>query len=156
MVKEKETRFTVSTTGVGRKDYSLDVEFSVEPIVRSYQSSYVYDEVYALTGGQTRTIDIPVSTGYVRLLYDFLLSCPANVLLGFIVQSVEADGTVNNIFEKVGYQRIEHRHDRGAPIFNMIRVTITNYSDLDLTSVALNLTGISMTTDQYYLEVSAS
>jgi hypothetical protein len=37
-----ERTFTVPTTGVGRKDYSLQTEFSVQPYIRSHQMPILY------------------------------------------------------------------------------------------------------------------
>jgi hypothetical protein len=41
-------RYTVKTEGVGRVDYSLMVEHSTEPTVRSYQSNYNHSEVISV------------------------------------------------------------------------------------------------------------
>jgi len=155
VAKIKMETFSVAVTGVGRKDYSQEVQFSVEPVIRSYQHPYVFDEVYALNAGETRTIDVAIPSDTVVLLYDFLCSCPANVLLGFEVLAIDQDGTVGSIFGKSGYQKVGHHHSRGAPVFRTIRIILTNYSDLALSSVAVSLHGVYTSEQQYYMRVAA-
>ena len=156
MAKIKQESFAISVTGVGRKDYSQQVEYSVEPIVRSYQNAYVFDEVYAVQAGQTRTIDVNIPADTVVLLYDFLASIPSNRLIGFQVLAIDvAGGLANSIFGKAEYQRVEHHHSRGAPVFLVIRLVLTNYCDVDL-DINVSLAGVYTGVQEYHQLVAAS
>lgn len=153
MAKIRQQTFNVTATGVGRKDYSQQVEYSVEPVVRSYQSSYVLDEVYTVGASSTRTIevDIPVST--VVLLYDFLASCTANKLLGFKVSAIDSAGVTSAIFSKHAYQKIEHHHSRGAPVLAKIEIELINVCDTAI-DIYVTLVGIVTGIKEYYQTVS--
>jgi hypothetical protein len=159
VAKTKLESFNVAVAGVGRKDYSQDVQYSVEPIIRSYQLPYVLDEVYTVGAGQTRTIDVSIPSQQVGnrhysvvLLYDFLASCLANALIGFQVQAVDADGTVGSIFNKSGYQKVEHHHSRGAPVFRTIRIILTNYHSVAL-DINVSLHGVYTSREEYFMTV---
>lgn len=145
--------FTVTPTGVGRPDYSQNVEYSVEPIVRSMQTPYVHEDVYALLAGETRTVDVAIPSGMVVLLYDFLMSCPANVLLSFQIQTIDADGTVNTAFFKSAYQKVEHHLIKGVPVFQAIRLILTNQGEIALTNVEVSCVGIQLTQQEYYQRI---
>jgi len=155
MAKIKVETFTVPVTGVGRRDYSQDVQLAVEPTIRSYQEPYTFQEVYVLNAGQTRTIDIDIPSGQVVMLYDWLCCCPANVLLSFEGQTIDQDGTVNSVFHKAGYQKVDHHLPRGVPVFRTIRLIITNYSTLNLTDVEVSLAGSQMSQEEYYMRLMA-
>jgi len=146
--------FTVTPTGVGRKDYSLQAEYSVEPIVRSYQNPYVLDEIYSVLANSSRTIDVAIPADTVVLLYDFLASVPRNCLLGFEVDAIDvAGGLANAIFSKAEYQRVEHHHSRGAPVFLTIRIILTNYCSFAV-DVSVSLAGVYTGVQEYYQRVA--
>lgn len=146
--------FAVTATGVGRKDYSQQVEQSVEPIVRSYQSPYVLDEVYVVGAASTRTINVTIPTDTVVLLYDFLASQTgaANVV-GLQVYAVDATGLANSIFSKFGVQAVEHHHSRGAPVFQQIRIVLTNPGAQ--ATIYVTIAGIMTGVEEYYQEVAS-
>jgi len=151
VAKIKTETFTVTKTGVGRRDYSQEVQFSTEPIVRSYQNSYVHDEVYTLAAGQTRTIDVAIVGNTVVLLYDFLLSAPINGLLTFEVQAIDQAGVVASIFRKSDYQKVAHHHSRGAPVFRTIRLILTNHCDVDIANAQVTINGIYTSDTEYHM-----
>lgn len=153
MAKIRQQTFTVVATGIGRKDYSQQVEVSVEPIIRSYQDSYVLDEVYTVDASSSRTIDITIPTDTVVLLYDFLASLTANRLLGFQVLALDSAGVASSIFSKRGYQKVEHHHSRGAPVFLQVRIILTNHCDEDVT-VYVTLVGIITGVEEYYQRIA--
>ena len=72
---------TVPALGVGRKDYSTNVEMSVEPLIRSWQEEYQFYDTFVVPAGYsvTREIDIPTQT--VVMMYDVYLSTTLNALL---------------------------------------------------------------------------
>ena len=154
MATQKKENFAVAATGVGRKDYSQQVEQSVEPIVRSYQNAYVHDEVYSVLAGQTRIIDVQIPSDTVVLLYDFLASTLSNRLIGFGVSAIDAvGGLVNPIFLKSGYQAVPHHHSRGAPVFMTIRLTLTNYCTIDI-DISVTLAGVYTGVQEYHQQVA--
>lgn len=152
MARIRQQTFPVTATGVGRKDYSQQVEYSVEPVVRSYQSSYVLDEVYTVSASSTRTINVAIPISTVVLLYDFLASCTANRLLGFQVYALDTTGLVSSIFSKHGYQKVEHHHSRGAPVFAQIRIVLSNTCDTPV-DVYVTIVGIVTGVEEYYQRV---
>lgn len=149
VAKTKQEIFTVVPTGVGRKDYSEQVEYSVEPVVRSYQNAYTHDEVYTVPAGTTRTIDVAIPSNTVVLLYDFFASIFSNRLIGFEVRAVDvAGGLANPIFSKAEYQCVEHHHSRGAPVFLIIRIILTNYCPVNL-DISVSLAGVYTSVEEY-------
>lgn len=154
MAKIRQQTFPVTATGVGRKDYSQQVESSVEPIVRSYQDSYVLDEVYVVNGLSTRTINVTIPSDTVVLLYDFLASQTgaANVI-GLQVFAIDATGLASSIFSKFGIQDVEHHHSRGAPVFQQIRIILTNTA-VGALSIYVTIAGIITSVEEYYQRVS--
>lgn len=134
-------------------DYSQQVEYSVEPIVRSYQDSYVLDEVYTVSASSSRTIDVTIPVSTVVLLYDFLASCTKNQLLGFQVYALDSAGLASSIFSKHGYQKVEHHHSRGAPVYAQIRIVLTNGCSVAI-DVYVTIAGIVTGVEEYYQTVS--
>lgn len=152
MAKISQITFPVNVIGVGRKDYSQQVEYSVEPIVRSYQDSYVLDEVYTVAANSTRTITVNIPVSTVVLLYDFLASCTANRMIGLQVNAVDTAGLVSSIFSKHGYQKVEHHHSRGAPVLAQIQVILSNDCDTSV-DIYVTLVGIVTGVEEYFQTV---
>lgn len=154
MAKIRQQVFTVTATGVGRKDYSQQVESSVEPIVRSYQDSYVLDEVYAVGALAARTIDVSIPVNTVILLYDFVASqVTAANMMGLQVLALDSAGLASSVFSKFGQQHIEHHHSRGAPVFQRIRIILTNLAAAPVT-MYVTLTGILTSDEEYHQRVT--
>lgn len=153
MAKIRQLTFSVTATGVGRKDYSQQVEYSVEPIVRSYQASYVLDEVYSVDGASSRTIDVTIPTDAVVLLYDFNASQLANNVMNLQVFAIDSAGTASSIFSKYGTQRVEHHHSRGAPVFQTIRIVLTNYA-VGAVSIYVTIAGLYTGVKEYFQTVT--
>jgi hypothetical protein len=152
-----EKSWAITPVGVGRVDYSQNVEFSVEPIIRSYQDVYNYDDTWVLAPLETQvqTINIPGDT--VVLLYDFLFCCVKNILLTVKVESIDMAMVVGTVFDKSGYQRIEHHHTRGVPVFHQFRITVTNHSPteaIDVVGLAVNCMGLYTSRQEYYMLVT--
>lgn len=140
---------------MGRKDYSQQVEQSVEPIIRSYQNSYVIDELYTVNALSTRTITIDIPLETVVLLYDFLASqVDAADILGMQVLAVDSAGNASSIFSKFGIQAVEHHHSRGAPVFKQVRLVLTNTTVAAMT-VYVTIAGIRTSVESYYQRVSS-
>lgn len=154
MAKIRQQTFAVTPTGIGRKDYSQQIEQSVEPIVRSYQQSYILDEVYVVDALSTRTIDVDIPLDTVVLLYDFLASqVDAADVLGLQVYAIDTTGVASSIFSKFGVQQVEHHHSRGAPVFQQIRIVLTNPTGASMT-VYLTIAGIQTSVEEYHQELS--
>lgn len=139
----------VPAKGIGRKDYSSGVEFSVEPVIRSYQSVYSAWDCVTVPAGADLTVDVQIATGYVAIVYDFYAVIPQHTLLGLAVAAVSG-GVVAPIITKQGYGSIMEHLSKGFPLFEMIRFTITNFSDVDL-DVDIGAVGIYTDEDHYYL-----
>lgn len=155
MAKIRQQTFPVIATGIGRKDYSQQVEQSVEPIVRSYQESYVLDEVYVVNGSSTRTIDVSIPTDTVVLLYDFLASqITATNIVGLQVFAIDTTGVPSSIFSKFGIQHVEHHHSRGAPVFQQIRIVLTN-PNVGVMTVYVTVAGMMTSVEEYHQELSS-
>lgn len=154
MARIRQLTFNVPVVGVGRKDYSQQIEYSVEPIIRSYQESYVHDEVYVVDATSTRVIDVAIASETVVLLYDFLASqVDAADILGLQVQAIDTTGQVSTIFSKYGLQQVTHHHTRGAPVFRAIRVTLTNPTGAQML-VYVTIAGIRTGIEEYYQRVA--
>ncbi len=150
-----EQTFAVTPLGIGRRDYSQNVEVSVEPVIRSWETAYTYSVQAMLNPGvtvldlQTRPVD------RVWMLYDFFVSVPANVLLQLDAIAVPITGPEAAFLQEYDYQNIEKHLSRGMPIGKFLsgyRLEITNHSlgallgvytvhgvDMDLTRYQLSL-----------------
>jgi len=133
MVQIKRETFTVTPTGVGRRDFSQNVELAVEPQIRSWQEEYQHFEEIDVEAGDSVTTVIEITAQTVVLVYDFYLSAPRNVLLHMKLEFLTAAGTWALLIEDSGYQIIPINYSRGFPLFRRYRVEITNYSEEDVT-----------------------
>jgi len=129
--------FPVPALGVGRVDYSENVEVGVEPLIRSWESEYRHREDIAVAGGGSTQVEIAIVADTVVILYDFFLSTPRNVLLHMTLEWYDAGPppTWAIFAEKSGYQNVELHLERGVPLFDRYRVTVVNPSPLALATV---------------------
>jgi hypothetical protein len=143
--------FPVTATGVGRKDYSANVEYSVMPLIRSWQSKYVYSELITVPAGAEVTQLITIVTGTVIIVYDVAISAPKNALLRLMVDlwSPLFGGVWNMVLVKLGYQKVDISLRDGFPFFAQYRVKIRNYGSDDLV-VPLNISGIVTDETDYW------
>ena len=135
--------------GVGRKDYSQNVEFAVEPMIRSHQSDYsIYEEI-AVAAGATVTMEIDIEEETVVIVYDFYLSVPANIMIEVHYEFFSAIGTWISFARQSGYQTIPLNFARGWPLFDKYRITITNHDALDVTC-HFSAHGVVTSESEYY------
>jgi len=162
-------RFTVAPTGVGRSDYSQDIQAAVEPLTRSHQQRvswsaryllppYLFGEGYwaaPLTFEDeegTSQLYVPEAPKYC--LYDFSTQVSQNALMenGLAkIEKIEAitDPTVivENIFKVYGYGKSSIRLTKGyicEPGYSYI-VYITCYTEQPSYYVTTNVMGIDDT-----------
>jgi len=155
MVEIGRKTFAVVPTGVGRPDYSQNVEMSVEPQIRSWQEEYKhFEEIDVPANGVPITTGIEITVRTVLIVYNFFLSAPRNVLLHMNLEFLAADGTWGTIIEKSGYQTVPVHYTRGFPLFRRYRVTITNYGDVAVTC-RFSAHGIVTEENIYYGEIVA-
>jgi hypothetical protein len=143
----------ITPTGVGRKDYSEMVEQSVEPLIRSYQEEFhAVLTILNVPPGGTITVDVPITSKYVAILYNFNVAVYRNVLIGLVVSAVAVDGTVAPVITENKYQRIKATLARGFPFFRTIRVAVSNYGDVAL-DFDFHCNGIYTSEEEYYLTI---
>ncbi|MBA7641912.1 hypothetical protein ES703_49598 [subsurface metagenome] len=133
MVQISRKSFTVTTEGVGRPDYSMNVELAVEPQIRSWQTEYKHAEDIAVPAYSSVTREIDIEAKTVILIYDFYISVPRNIMLHLDVDFFTATGTWESMTDKSDLQTVEIHYVRGFPLFDKYRITITNYSGFDIT-----------------------
>jgi len=133
MVEIGRITFTVVPTGVGRPDFSQNVELSVEPQIRSWQQEYQHFEEIDVPAGDTVQTVIEITSQTVVIVYDFYLSAPRNVLLHMKLEFLTAAGTWALLMENSGYQIVPIKYAKGFLLFRRYRVEITNYSEEDVT-----------------------
>ncbi len=152
MVQVSRTTFTVTPEGVGRPDYSINVEYSVEPTIRSYQRPY-YDvqEIEDWLPGEARTINIRIPTKSVVIATDFCVSVPANILIQLEVYAVQ-EALVGLVVNKRGYGNVSQSLVKGFPFFETIRFVVTNNSNLTLDGF-FYVVGFYTSETEYYLEI---
>lgn len=94
MALNQKSTTTVSATGVGRKDYSQNVEFSVEKEIRSLQERFFYS--YQFTG--LTTLAFPdVYESLLQFLVDGALQNEAPSQKPWLFYLIEATGHVNSL-----------------------------------------------------------
>lgn len=144
----------VQSWGTGRKDYSENVEYSVEPVIRGPQTQYTYyEEFLNVAAGASSTVDIDITADTVVILYDFYLSSIANVLLDFNIFAIGTDGSVATVFRDRGFQSIYHPIPSGFPFFNTYRLGYTNNSEI-LIDLIFTVAGLYTSEDEYYLTIT--
>jgi hypothetical protein len=128
MAKIREQNFLVSPTGVGRLDYSQDIQKSVEPVVHSWQETYEDLFTFPLLPGATNTVTVNIDAAYMLLLYEFYLSCyPASDIY------LEIDGfpsfppiVLYTALSKIGYQYIDIKLEKGIDLRDRYQPVVTN------------------------------
>lgn len=140
-------------TGVGRKDYSQNVEFAVEPQIRSWQSEYRHFTYLDIPAGSTVVTEIDIVEKTVVMLYDAYLSAPINSMLRLKLDFFSVTGTWELITDKTDLGTVEIYYARGFPLFDKYRITVTNYGGADLTgpnAVPFSAHGIVTSEEEYY------
>jgi len=126
-VEEKRT-FSVTPVSVGRKDYSANVEQSVEPLILSWQQEYKAYKEITVNANTEVTTEVEIEAATVVIVYDFYLSTYSNVLLDARLDFLEADGVTWSPFAaKWGTRTVEIHITRGWPLFKKYRITIKNW-----------------------------
>jgi len=138
--------------GVGRKDYSLGVEFSVEPVIRSYQSAYSEWDYVTVPAGADLTVDVAIPTGHVAIVYDFFASFPNLTLLEMKVRAVSG-GVVGEVGAKSGYGSVIIHLPKGFPFDEIVRFVLHNYAAFDV-DVDIGAVGIYTDLEHYTLTVA--
>jgi len=115
----------VEQWGIGRPDYSVNVEKSVQPIIRSWEEiASLALSITNLASGDTVTYNTG-QLDYTHFITNGALTADANVLLELKIYAMP-ENTL--IIPGKGYQRIEFKSDATIPIDN-IKLTITNHGD---------------------------
>lgn len=144
---------TVESKGTGRKDYSMNIEYIVEPTIRSYQQMYRYFAEWTdVDPYSVNPVDVAITSDTVTFVYDFRASTWANVLLGLKIEAIGTDGLVATIAQQTGDGSIYINIPAGFPFFKTIRYTVYNYSDKWL-DVDVSMNGMYTSEKQYYLRV---
>lgn len=141
--------FPVIARGIGRKDYSTATEVSVEPVISSWQSVYLFYKQVIVPAGGSLVTDVEVELDQVVLLYDFFASIPANRLIRLVVEAVDPLGITAPTVDETAYQTIETHISKGYPFFKIIRFTTYNYGDVDEKYFRIGCAGLYTTKEQY-------
>jgi hypothetical protein len=150
MPETERSTFTVTPTGVGRKDYSQDVQVQVEPIIRDYQSKYNSGLIeLTVDANNSNQQEIEFETGYVYVLYDFFCSIPRNSLIRLKVDIYSAAGNWITIIDQYGYQNVITQLLKGFPMATKYRVTVYNYCP-DEVDARFSAHGIRTEETRYY------
>ena len=155
MVEIRRTTYSVTTTGVGRADYSKNVEQSVEPLIRSYQSEYNYNNTVNIGPGAEQIVEVSLPSGYVVLIYDFYVTNPNNVLVGVIMEFLTATGAWYFFTAKQDMITVSINLAKGWPVFNKYRFRITN-NGLGAADFDISAHGIKTAETEYYGSVVVS
>ena len=130
----------VKAKGVGRKDYSETTEFSVQSVIRSYQQVYNYWETVTVGAGATVVKDIPITSKYVALVYDFYASMPQSHLFRMTITAISGPIT-GVVATKNGYGSIYIQLSKGFAFFQTIRFTLQNFgafsSDITIGAIGI-------------------
>jgi len=145
----------VAAAGIGFPDYSRGISTQVEPLIRSSDDQYAFNEwdEQPVANGATGTFDLLVPTGGVVLAYDFYSSITCEGLQEMRVRAVDATGLVTATFiRKIGYGLVQEHLSRGYPIFGRVRFMITNRTGANQT-FSFGASGVRTSKESYYLQV---
>lgn len=126
MAETSRVSYPISTVGVGKADYSSNIEQSVEPLIRSYQSEYDYINTVTIGPGATQTIEVTLPANVVCLIYDIYVTNPNNVLVDVLMEFLAATGGWFWFAAKQAMMTVEIHFTKGWPLFNKYRFNITN------------------------------
>lgn len=127
MTRTNTTVFTATPTGTGRTDYSQDVQKTVEPITQSWQETYKDYQAFTLNVGESATIETPIPSPYMILLYNFYLSCyPASDIELHVQYFHTSFQSWNDIVAKQANQTIDVLLEKGFPFLGKYRIISTN------------------------------
>jgi hypothetical protein len=149
VARTKTETYAITTTGVGRVDYSQDVQKSVEPITTSWQSQYKEYDQFSVLGLSTVTRDYLLNQGYVVMVYDYYLSSPSNVAIELAVDMYSALGNWLEIAHKIANQYVDLNIAKGWPFFNKWRIRVINANVLPI-DCYFSAHGITTTETEYY------
>jgi len=141
----------VESWGTGRADYSRNVEFSTEPLIRGPQTQYsLYREYLNTAANSNATVSIDTGADVVVMLYDTYLVANKNVLIEIELEAKGTGGSYATIFKHDGYQIIHHPMQRGFPVFQEYRYTYYNKSSEEI-DLLLTINGLYTAEKEYYL-----
>ena len=141
--------FTVEKIGIGRADYSAGIEFSVEPVIRSYQDVYSYWDTLTVAPGSSEIKDVAISLGYMVLLYDFFATHPTNQMISLSVYTVAA-GVAGRVVEESKHGSISKHLSKGFPFFETVRFKVENMGE-DVLDINIGTMGIITSREEYFL-----
>lgn len=151
------TTFNVATRGIGRKDYSGATEVSVEPVITSYQSVYIYSATTVdVPAGESVTIDVEVPLAQVVLLYDVFVSVPSNHLIRLVLQSIDEEGNIITDIDITAYQKIIKHFLKGDSFFKTIRFILYNYGDEVEEDFVFGCSGLYTSLEEFYMTLGES
>lgn len=128
MAKIRQQTFAVAATGVGRVDYSTDVQRLVEPIAYNWQESYQDFAILNLLAGETGTVTVNIAPLDTIILYEFYLSCyPASdIYLEIDTGAAIPPYLFGPSVIKTGNQYIDVKLSKGIPIAAMYQALVQN------------------------------
>lgn len=147
---------TISTAGTGRRDYSTNIEYMVEPLIRSYQSVYTLKLDFAgVPSGAALIQQESLAANNVIMLYNFNISASSNHLFRATIRVVAANGTTLLMVHRWAYGSFSQIIPRGFPFANAIRVAVTNYSS-DTQDYIFSCSGLETDETIYVLQSDLS
>ncbi len=141
--------FEFESRGVGRKDYSMATEKTVEPVITSWQSLYSYHKDIALWANSWNIEDIAVPLDQVVFIYDAWCTIPSNRLQRLILQGVDSVGAIETVIDVTRYQTIHEVILKGFPFFKTIRVITYNYANEIESNQHIALLGMYSSLSEY-------
>lgn len=154
MVEVGRTAYSVAVAGIGRADYSKNIEQSVEPLIRSYQSGYHYNNLVPIGAGVEQIIEVPITSGFVELIYDIYVTNPNNVLVGVIMEFYTAAGTWAFFVAKQAMMTVDIHMAKGFSVFGKYRFRILNTGAAADFNISVH--GIQTAETQYFGSVVAT
>lgn len=150
MAETSRKTFDVDPTGIGRRDFSQNVEQSVEPLIESWQEDYLYNVALGVPAFSAATHEIDITQDTVVMIYDLFLSTPLNVLLAIHVEAY-VNGVWTHMAYMESYQTVKIHLSRGFPLFDKYRITITNNSTTLALTCYFSSHGIVTEEDFYFM-----
>jgi hypothetical protein len=144
--------------GTGRRDYSLSVEESTEPVISSWQSNATVLKTFTVAANTQETITIPFTfaTGAANHnINKFIISVDANVLIGV---ELWTSTTSWALLTEFGYQTVEIDTPMTLPLSELI-LKVYNYSNIAVNGVYSHCgvqgksSIMSRTVGEYYVPV---
>lgn len=120
---------TISAIGEGRKDYSADILFSSEPLIRGEQYVYYARNTFSnVPVNGIASCVFTVTSGVTAFIFTACASTMSNSLIRMVIERYE-NGLYTACIDKYGFLVVTANNKAGVPFNTQYKVVVYNYGN---------------------------